>query len=586
MSRLALGDRGLAFFGPLAAGFLALLAAYALLPSGGEITAATRRAIGFLPQVAASAILPAFSPAPAVTTEMLAERLSKGGALSEAELRQLLEVSSATADASMLSAIAKRLGARFPDSTAQISWLLLAKKRPAVARSFFELQPDRSSPSLWRLRFEVHRKADDDVFAAALVRDAAVRPGTAPPKDLIEAAYSLNIVETLLIAAEHRAIPPLERTMSRDLAQRAVRSGRFDLIPRIDRVGDANWRYDDPWLAFNLARRSGDTAAALRYAELLPSGRLEARDAVIMASGDRNAIRGLLLSNAKANRSDIPKVTEQLVQLGFRPEAMALLRAESAERAPDDPLVQRLLYLMGPRPDPENLGWLRERAAPSSQWEPIYLDRERPAAALAFLESRSQAPDTDALILRLKLANAARDRQSATRTVSKLLDGRRLSPGQLSVISSQMPSGASGRLTLALANARLAAGGSLASDRLDLAWDAWNRGDTQEAANHLQGYLKIKPGDASALRLMADIEAKRAGPKASRPWLERALARTAALSTERVQILGQLGRKREALDLIDILRRETPNDRRLSVIHARLLIENGNPGRALKVLQR
>jgi predicted Zn-dependent protease len=53
-----------------------------------------------------------------------------------------------------------------------------------------------------------------------------------------------------------------------------------------------------------------------------------------------------------------------------------------------------------------------------------------------------------------------------------------------------------------------------------------------------------------------------------------------------VQILGQLGRKREALELIDILRRETPNDRRLSVIHARLLIENGNPGRALKVLQR
>jgi predicted Zn-dependent protease len=64
------------------------------------------------------------------------------------------------------------------------------------------------------------------------------------------------------------------------------------------------------------------------------------------------------------------------------------------------------------------------------------------------------------------------------------------------------------------------------------------------------------------------------------------LARTAALSTERVQILGRLGRKREALELIDILRRETPNDRRLSVIHARLLIENGNPGRALKVLQR
>jgi hypothetical protein len=305
-----------------------------------------------------------------------------------------------------------------------------------------------------------------------------------------------------------------------------------------------------------------------------------------MASGDRDAIRGLLLSNAKANRGDIPKVAEQLVQLGLRPEAMALLRAESAERAPADPLVQRLLYLMGPRPDRENLAWLRERAAPSSQWETIYLDRERPAAALAFLESRSQAPDTDALILRLKLANAARDRQSATKAVSQLLDGRRLSPGQLSVISSQMPSAASGRLTLALANARVAAGGPSPSDRLDLAWDAWNRGDTQEAANHLQGYLKIKPSDAPALRLMADIEAKRAGPEASRPWLERALARTAALSTERVQILGRLGRKREALELIDILRRETPNDRRLSVIHARLLIENGNPGRALKVLQR
>lgn len=575
---------GVAVLGAVVGGGLFIIGALVLLPSGGEIAAAKLRAIGSTARVMVAATPVVAAVAKPQTPEMLARRFAQKEPLSASELRDLLAYSVTSADSGTLSAMADRLGAAMPNSTAQISWAILASGRPAVASAFLELRPDRGQPALWRLRFELHRKADDLGFAQAMVSKAATRPGAAPPRDLMEAAYAVNMTEAIVIAAERGAIARLDRARSLDLVRRAAIAGRNDLIRRIDLAGTADWRLDDPWLAINLARRSGDTAAALRFAGLLGSGSAAVRRSIIMASGNRPAIRAILLADAQTAKDPLA-IAQQLLETGFRPDAIMVLRGDCSGRAVDDALCQRMLYLMGPRPDGESLAWLRARAGDNDQWRDIYVQRERPSAALSFVESLPSGGRTDMLLARLALAAAARNHEASIRALNSVLDGRPLTRADLKSIAAYAPPRLDRRQTLALVRARIAAGAASPTDNMDLAWDAWNHGKPQQAFESLQAQLEMRPDDLAAQRLMADVEAKLRGEKAARPWLERVLAASPTQSRERAEILERLGRKREAITLVEALRHESPGDTRLLLIQARLLVATGDPVRARKMLQ-
>lgn len=101
---------------------------------------------------------------------------------------------------------------------------------------------------------------------------------------------------------------------------------------------------------------------------------------------------------------------------------------------------------------------------------------------------------------------------------------------------------------------------------------------------YLQGYLRDRPDDRAALRLMADAQAKLKGDVAARPWLEQLLAITPP-SIDRADLLNRLGRTSDAMALVEMLRRVSPGDRRLDIMLSRLLIASGDPGRARKVLR-
>lgn len=83
---------------------------------------------------------------------------------------------------------------------------------------------------------------------------------------------------------------------------------------------------------------------------------------------------------------------------------------------------------------------------------------------------------------------------------------------------------------------------------------------------------------------MADVQAKLGGTSAARPWLERALSQTPPQSRARAELLDRLGRRAEAVTLVEALRVEAPQDRALAALQARLLIAQGQPGRARTVL--
>src|SRR3546814_15051951 len=77
------------------------------------------------------------------------------------------------------------------------------------------------------------------------------------------------------------------------------------------------------------ATRSGDIRAALRYAAMLPTGRDAARESIVIASGNRDAVRRWLLDRAAEPGADRPAIAQRLLEGGFRSDSIALLRQPS-----------------------------------------------------------------------------------------------------------------------------------------------------------------------------------------------------------------------------------------------------------------
>lgn len=567
-----------AFFVPLAGGVILLAASALLVPNRLQIADAIRRAT-FSPPPSSASLPP--------SSTMLMRRFSKGEGLSHSELEQLLGASLATAPGRLLSLIAAKLEERNGSiSTAQITYDIVAQGRSAEALAFLEARPDAAAASLWPLRFELHRKLGDVKGARSLLNAAAQTPGAAAPNDLVSAAYAMSQPDILITAAEKGALPRLNHVQSLDLVRWANEQKRYDLVTRIDTIGTVSWRHDNPWLAMTIALHQGDTAGALRYADQLPTGAEAARESIILGSGDRDAIRRFLLERAASRNSDRLLAAGQLFDHGFRAEAISVLKAQSGHMGAENAAIQRMLYLMGPRPLRDDLEWLRERAITDARWLGPYLEREQPARALAFLEGRPQASETGMLLRRITLAHEARDDAGAGRALDQLLDGRPLKASELKIAAMGLTSRAmTRRYGLALTRARVRAGAEAPSDRLDLAWDFWNRGKLQEAADQLKAYLERAPEDASALQLMASVQAQLGGKVKERPWLERLLVLTQRGSRERAAILARLDRQSEAISVLEGLRRQSPDDRQLNIQLSKLLVSAGKPGRARKVLQ-
>ena len=568
-----------AFLGPLAGGVMLLAATALLVPNRAQIADAVRRATFTPPPVPTAPAAP--------SSAVLMQRYKEGARLSSIELEQLLRASIATAPAHFLSTMASTVERSSGSvSTAQITYDILAHGRVAEALAFLESRPDAGASALWPLRFDLHRKLGDVRGARALVRAAALAPGTAMPHELVSAAYAMSQPELLVIAAETGALPRLSRSQSLDLASFAHEHKRYDLISRIDKAGTPSWRDDNPWLAMTTALHFGDVSAALRYADQLPAGAKAARETIVMGSKDSDAIRRLLMDKAAQKHTDRVLIAGQLLDRGFRTEAVSVLKTVSAPAGPQEAAASRMLYLMGPRPRQEDLDWLRSHALTDPRWLGPYLEREEPARALAFLESRRDADATSTLLRRITFAHEARDEKGSSRALDRLLDGRPLDASQLKNASLALASPTMlRRYGLALSKARVRAGAEAPSDRLDLAWDAWNRGKAQEAADQLRPYLEQEPADMSALQLMASIQGKLGGKGSERPWLERLLRLTPTQSRERATVLARLGRRSEAITLLEQLREQSPGDRQLSIQLSRLLVSAGDPGRARKVLQ-
>ncbi|RZM07462.1 MAG: tetratricopeptide repeat protein, partial [Sphingomonas sp.] len=328
----------------------------------------------------------------------------------------------------------------------------------------------------------------------------------------------------------------------------------------------------------------------LKATDYLPiEQRPAAREAILTEAGDRDGLRGELLARAATPGAKPEREAERLLASGYRADAVAVLKRAATGQPPDAPAAQRLLYLMGPRPGADDIAWLQQQSLQGSAtqqrtWLVRYTERERPGEALAFLSRHPLASQTDVMLIRLSLARTAGNDAAGRAVLTALLDGRALDATQVRTLSAATPAKIEPAQAAAIARRRIALGVAAPRDQLDLAWTAWNAGDARGAAQWLDERLKTAPTDLAALRLMADAQARIGGDRAARPWLERALAQTPADSKARVDILEKLGRRADALALVERLRAETPRDQSIAAQHARLLIAQGQAGRARTVL--
>lgn len=562
--------RWMAFGVPMVAGGGVLIAAVLLLPGPTEVLHVERRArpvsVAVPPRASApvAPLAPAEPPPP-----ILAEAIRR-------------------ADAAALAALTAELqAAGKPVTTLQVAHDLQAAGRGAVAIAYLAARPDGETAESWPLRI--------DLLADAGQREAAVRlfdrvegvPGPA----IVAAAYRLDRPDLLVTAAERRAIPRPDVALSLDLARRLERAGQTAWIARLDRVG-SDWRPRDPWLAIRVAQATGDVRAALAATGWLPADQREAaREAILTRAGDRDGLRRVLLARAQVPGVDVVPIAEQLLAAGARADAVAVLAMAAGQGGPDAPAAQRLLYLIGPRPEARDMAWLRQRtlagsAAEQLDWIAAYADRDRPDAAAAFLARHPLADRTPVLLARLRLARAAGDDAAGRGVLARLLDGRALSAETVRAAGNALPAHPDPAQIAALTRGRVAAGIASPRDRMDLAWSAWNAGNAPQTVQLLRDHLAAQPDDLAALRLMADAQARVGGARAARPWLERALAQTPEDSRAYAELLDRLGRRREAVALVERLRRAAPDDRQLVALQARLLIAEGQPGRARMLLSR
>lgn len=563
--RLAIVLPALTGLGLLAGGLM-------LLPNDREILHAERRA---QPVPTASSSLPAAPVSPPV----------------QLPAHPAIAAQIATADAATLATLTAQLIAEGQSvSTLQVAYDLVAAKRPAVALGYLAARPDGGAAATWRLRVDLLRQTGRSAEAAALVAQAAQKRGAVADADIVAAAYAIDRPDLVIVAAANHVIPPPDAALSLDLARRADKAGRTDLIARLDTATTANWRAADPWLAIRVAARAKDTAAGLRAADYLPvDQRAAAREAILTEAGDRDGLRTELLARAAAPGAQPEREAERLLASGYRSDAITVLRRAATGQPPTASAAQRLLFLMGPRPGGDDLTWLKQQSLQGSAdqqraWLTRYAERDRPGEALAFLSRHPLASQTDVMLMRLSLARASGDDTAGRAVLASLLDGRSLDPEQIAALSAAAPAKMEPAQAAAIAKRRVAAGVAAPRDQLDLAWTAWNAGDAKGAAKWLDQHLARDPTDLTALRLMADVQARIGGERAARPWLDRALAQTPAASKARVEILEKLGRRGEAVALVETLRTETPRDRSLAALHARLLIAQGQAGRARTVL--
>lgn len=308
-----------------------------------------------------------------------------------------------------------------------------------------------------------------------------------------------------------------------------------------------------------------------------------------------------LAQNGRFGEGYTREAAFRALESGDRATAERLFRRVAADASPDSDSVRQLFYLWGPRPRPEALDWIENRARKATGTERVaWLDKLidiRAGARVAAIIGGLEGAESDSELLQLVNAYAqGDDRQGENRR--KLRDAmvqaiaQIKQPERLRRLAGIAENTRDRSLITAAWQAVLAADPADPEAQRTLGLIAYDEGRLIDAERLLGAYLANGAGDYDANFYYADILARTNRTAQAMPFyrtafdqLTRIEPRDFTQEVARANLLRRLGRTAEAVALMDKLVRQRPEDEGLRADFADLLIESGDLRRARSILK-
>ena len=353
-------------------------------------------------------------------------------------------------------------------------------------------------------------------------------------------------------------------------------------------------------LAYGLAEL--DPAAAAKAVQTRATDNRQLADLyadLLRRSGRRDKAYAFEMAQAENGRFGDVYTREtafRALESGDRPMAEKLFRRVAAEAGPDSEAMRQLYYLWGPRPRSDALDWIeaRARVADGSERDK-WIDKlveMRAAKRVETLIGGLDGAKSDRDLLHLVRAYAQGDqrpklREAIIRAISRIKETE-----QLRSLARTAETTRDRSLITATWQAVLAAAPSDSEAQRTLGLIAYDEGRLIDAERLLGAYLANGDGDYEANYYYADTLARTDRSAQAMPFYRRAYEQLLRIDRRdftqevaRANLLRQLGRTEDAVQVMNDLVRQRPGDDGLRADFADLLIETGDLQRARQILK-
>lgn len=365
----------------------------------------------------------------------------------------------------------------------------------------------------------------------------------------------------------------------------------------------------EPEVALSLAYALADMDPAAASAAVKPRAESSRAFADLYAdllrrSGQRDkamAFETALATSGRFGAAYTREAAFRALESGDRTTAETLFRQVAIDAAPDSESVRQLFYLWGPRPKPEALDWIEARARKATgEDREAWLDKlieVRAGKRVADLIGGLDGAKTDRDLLHLVSAytqgdNRQGENRQRLREVMVKAIGRIKRPDQLRNLARIAETTRDRSLITAAWKAVLDTAPADPEAQRTLGLIAYDEGRLIDSERLLGAYLSNGDGDYEANYYYADTLARTGRTAQAMPFYRKALTQLTKIEPRdftqevaRANLLRRLGRTDDAVELMDTLVRQRPDDEGLRADFADLLIESGDLRRARSILK-
>jgi len=286
----------------------------------------------------------------------------------------------------------------------------------------------------------------------------------------------------------------------------------------------------------------------------------------------------------------------RLLESGDKASAERIFRSLAATARPDSAEVRQLLFLWGPRPGPERLAWLEERARRAggeekAAWMRALTERGGAARAVAVYRATEAGTASEATRDAYLAALGRLGNRSALAAALREELRRPASAARLQHLANLAGATGDAALEEEALRALVAVGGGTPRAQRQLGMAAYRSRDLATAERLLTRFTATTGGDYETHFILGEIRSKQRDSTGARKHYQQAIlaldsasGRNSHARAVRAVVLNRLGYAREAMRLYETLLAERPQDRNLRADYVALLLAEGELRKAREVL--